>query len=239
MMHTFPCKHRVSYRAYNARPSSPLIHVVSPRVTPQLHGPTCTCSTRSLSTAQRPTGTGFPAQKGPGLGTGRPASEGAAPEDELGGEGEACLQPWAACTPPHPSPTPAPRHRLPGRSRMEGQSTAHLDVRELAQVRVHGQQRLVHQLLVVIHPEQVIVLQKARAQACTLGRWAAAGPAPPPGDPGASPVAPQLGGTSEPQTGGGGGGLVAKSCATLTTPWTIAHQAPLSMGSSRQKYWSG
>ena len=52
---------------------------------------------------------------------------------------------------------------------MEGQSTAHLDVRELAQVRVHGQQRLVHQLLVVIHPEQVIVLQKARAQEWTLG----------------------------------------------------------------------
>ena len=23
------------------------------------------------------------------------------------------------------------------------------------------------------------------------------------------------------------------------TPWTIAHQAPLSTGSSRQKYWSG
>ena len=23
------------------------------------------------------------------------------------------------------------------------------------------------------------------------------------------------------------------------TPWTIAHQAPLSMGFSRQKYWSG
>ena len=22
------------------------------------------------------------------------------------------------------------------------------------------------------------------------------------------------------------------------TPWTVAHQAPLSMGSSRQKYWS-
>ena len=27
---------------------------------------------------------------------------------------------------------------------------------------------------------------------------------------------------------GGGGGLVAKSCPTLATPWTIAHQAPLS-----------
>ena len=25
----------------------------------------------------------------------------------------------------------------------------------------------------------------------------------------------------------------------LVTPWTVAHQAPLSMGFSRQKYWSG
>ena len=37
---------------------------------------------------------------------------------------------------------------------------------------------------------------------------------------------------------GGGGGLVAKSCPTLVTPWTIARQAPLSMGFSRQEYWS-
>ena len=36
-----------------------------------------------------------------------------------------------------------------------------------------------------------------------------------------------------------GGGLVAKSCPTLATPWTVAHQAPLSMGLSRQEYWSG
>ena len=33
--------------------------------------------------------------------------------------------------------------------------------------------------------------------------------------------------------------LVAKSCPTLRIPWTIAHQAPLSMGFSRQEYWSG
>ena len=33
--------------------------------------------------------------------------------------------------------------------------------------------------------------------------------------------------------GGGGGGLVAKSCPTLATPWTVACQAPLSMGFSR------
>ena len=36
-----------------------------------------------------------------------------------------------------------------------------------------------------------------------------------------------------------GGGLVAKSCPPLATPWTVAHQAPLSMGFSRQEYWSG
>ena len=32
---------------------------------------------------------------------------------------------------------------------------------------------------------------------------------------------------------GGGGGLVTKWCSTLLTPWTIAHQAPLSMGCPR------
>ena len=39
--------------------------------------------------------------------------------------------------------------------------------------------------------------------------------------------------------GGGGGGLVSQSCPTLATPWTVALQAPLSMGSSRQEHWSG
>ena len=30
------------------------------------------------------------------------------------------------------------------------------------------------------------------------------------------------------------------SCIRLfVTPWTVAHQAPLSMGSSSQEYWSG
>ena len=38
---------------------------------------------------------------------------------------------------------------------------------------------------------------------------------------------------------GGGGGLVAKSCLTLATTWTVACQAPLSMGFSRQERWSG
>ena len=36
-----------------------------------------------------------------------------------------------------------------------------------------------------------------------------------------------------------GGGLVIQSCPTLVTPWTVAHQVPLSMGFSRQEYWSG
>ena len=36
-----------------------------------------------------------------------------------------------------------------------------------------------------------------------------------------------------------GGGLVAKSCPTLATPKTVACQAPLSTGFSRQEYWSG
>ena len=34
-------------------------------------------------------------------------------------------------------------------------------------------------------------------------------------------------------------GLVAKLCLTLVTPWTVACQAPLSMGFSRQEHWSG
>ena len=36
-----------------------------------------------------------------------------------------------------------------------------------------------------------------------------------------------------------GGGLVAKSCPTLATPWTVPHQDLLSMKFSRQEYWSG
>ena len=32
---------------------------------------------------------------------------------------------------------------------------------------------------------------------------------------------------------------VTKSCPTLGDPWTLTHQAPLSMGVSRQEYWSG
>ena len=36
-----------------------------------------------------------------------------------------------------------------------------------------------------------------------------------------------------------GGGLVTQSCLTPVTPWTIACQAPLSTGFSRQEYWSG
>ena len=34
----------------------------------------------------------------------------------------------------------------------------------------------------------------------------------------------------------------SESCSNMSysaTPWTVAHQAPLSMGFSRQEYWSG
>ena len=34
-------------------------------------------------------------------------------------------------------------------------------------------------------------------------------------------------------------GLVAQLCPTLVAPWTAAHQAPVSMGFSRQEDWSG
>ena len=32
---------------------------------------------------------------------------------------------------------------------------------------------------------------------------------------------------------------VTQSCLTLATSWIAAYQAPLSMGFSRQEYWSG
>ena len=32
---------------------------------------------------------------------------------------------------------------------------------------------------------------------------------------------------------------VTQSCPTLATTWAVAHQAPLSMGFSRQEHWSG
>ena len=33
--------------------------------------------------------------------------------------------------------------------------------------------------------------------------------------------------------------LVAQLCPTLYTPWTVAGQAPLSIGFPRQEHWSG
>ena len=36
-----------------------------------------------------------------------------------------------------------------------------------------------------------------------------------------------------------GGGLIPKSGLTLETPWTVACQDPMSIGFSRQEYWSG
>ena len=32
---------------------------------------------------------------------------------------------------------------------------------------------------------------------------------------------------------------ITKLCLTLCNPWTVAHQAPLSMGSLKQEYWHG
>ena len=36
-----------------------------------------------------------------------------------------------------------------------------------------------------------------------------------------------------------GGSLVTKLCLNLATLWTVACQAPMSMGFSSQEYWSG
>ena len=36
-----------------------------------------------------------------------------------------------------------------------------------------------------------------------------------------------------------GGGLIAKLCLTLAILWTTVHQAPLSMGFTKQEYWIG
>ena len=38
---------------------------------------------------------------------------------------------------------------------------------------------------------------------------------------------------------GGGGCLVAQPCSTLRDPVAVIHQAPQSMRSFRQEYWSG
>lgn len=65
-----------------------------------------------------------------------------------------CLsQPWAA---PIPGPSPSP----PSLHKLASSTVSHLDVRELTQVCVHGQKCLVHQLLMVIHPEQIVVLKR-------------------------------------------------------------------------------
>ena len=39
--------------------------------------------------------------------------------------------------------------------------------------------------------------------------------------------------------GTGSSGVVTKSCLILVTPWSVAHQAALSMGCPRQEYWNG
>ena len=52
------------------------------------------------------------------------------------------------------------------------------------------------------------------------------------------PLATPLG-TRQAPAEPGGGGKVTQLCPTLSTPLTVARQAPLSMGFSRQEYWSG
>ena len=52
------------------------------------------------------------------------------------------------------------------------------------------------------------------------------------------PIVTAQGGRSQ-RGGGGGGSSVAKSCPTLAPPWTVARQALLSIGFSRQEYCSG
>ena len=53
------------------------------------------------------------------------------------------------------------------------------------------------------------------------------------------PMEASPGESTRPMGFGGGRGLVSKLCPTLATPWTVAHQAPLSMGFTRQEHWSG
>ena len=66
--------------------------------------------------------------------------------------------------------------------------------------------------------------------------WSIKGPA--------SPMSPQRKQApvprSHPTPGLGVCTLISFTCVRLfSTPWTIVHQAPLSMGFSRQEYWSG
>ena len=63
---------------------------------------------------------------------------------------------------------------------------------------------------------------------CTVGRWLTNW---------AMKETPKTWFTAKTVTGGGG--LVTKLYPTLAIPWTVARQAPLSMGFSRQEYWSG
>ena len=53
--------------------------------------------------------------------------------------------------------------------------------------------------------------------------------------PGIKPVPSAIEGTRLPQWVS----EIVQSCPTLVSPWTIAYQAPLSMGFSRQGYYSG
>ena len=69
-------------------------------------------------------------------------------------------------------------------------------------------------------------------------------PCPPPGnlpDPGIGPRSPTLQADSLPSKPSGSLLLLSRfsHVRLLATPWTAAHQAPLSLGFSRQEHWSG
>ena len=46
-------------------------------------------------------------------------------------------------------------------------------------------------------------------------------------------------GNTQDEPAASGESEVAQSCPTLCNPWTVAHQAPPSVGFSRQEYWRG
>lgn len=134
----------------------PLTHLIpSPSPGTATHRHTH-CGPLPLAKAQ---GAGPRLRKGPGW-AGRPAAAGAAWRDHAPRAGMPASGQGTAV--PEPARTAPPGSSLPLQFPWQERHTAasHLDVRELAQVRVHGQQRLVHQLLVVIHPEQVVVLRR-------------------------------------------------------------------------------
>ena len=61
----------------------------------------------------------------------------------------------------------------------------------------------------------------------------------PPSDPGTKPGSPGWQADSLSTELSGKEGKLLSHVRLFATPWTVAYQAPLSMGFSRQEYWSG